>query len=563
MFLGSTVLAHAQIPQIDTRIPSEGANEGHVAVRFTLPPIEVGLRYPQGAPLIVIAPGGQGVGGLSGGAPYAMQGFVAATFLFPGGSEGPFQSDGTYDYRGERCILALRDVLRYCGGEGVDFQGRSIEQLLPVPVLTGEVGLTGLSNGGPISAAVLGSHGAELACVAYYVGWENPTGGQTVAVEVGARRYDCDPESDGDGNGLPEDDGKNPYLEGYGPTSMSIDYAGLTWDPSYAWVVTDPAQQQPPIERTGILFLDGNANGALDFVPPDGECLDQNGNGYLDLGDDYLLRPSVSYASGALCLHYARETVQAAFDRDVYHGAWPEDVATPAESEAFWSVRDATRFYESLAAACPELRVLLAFHTVDHVQADDGHPHIQQAYDGFRAGDLWCRLNPDEAYYRLLDPHPADLPADHDANLPVDWPDMKLFAEPYALSSTIAARAGVLEMADRTHYGWWSPNLDAPLARLAPMIEATHLRLCVSPHPAGASSWIDWRTCGASPAILRCYDASGRLLASRMLPIAPAGRLTLGMMLDAQSAVPAGGVLWLELRAGTRRVARRVIRLSH
>ncbi|MBD3335792.1 MAG: hypothetical protein GF355_09775, partial [Candidatus Eisenbacteria bacterium] len=205
----------AQPPTIDLELPSEAADGGNLAVRLTLPAPATGPRHADGAPLVVLAPGGHGSGSLGGGSGYAQHGLVAVAFLFPGGSDGPFHSDGAYDYRGEACQAALRDVLLFAGGEKDDALGRRVDDIVPFALRTDLVLLAGLSNGGPISAAVLGTWGLELPFLTAYVGWENPTNSQTVAVEVGTKRYDCAPEIDGDGNGIPDDDGKNPYLTGY------------------------------------------------------------------------------------------------------------------------------------------------------------------------------------------------------------------------------------------------------------------------------------------------------------------------------------------------------------
>jgi len=157
-------------PTINLRLPSDAAGGGTLAVRLTIPPQVIGPRYDEGAPVLVIAPGGQSVGGLNGGQSYALQGFVAVTFIFPGGTEGGFHSDGFYDYRGILCIQALRDVLLFAGGRKTDDLGRTIDAVLPFAPLTWMVGLIGSSNGGPISMATLVIYGTELPFVATYVG---------------------------------------------------------------------------------------------------------------------------------------------------------------------------------------------------------------------------------------------------------------------------------------------------------------------------------------------------------------------------------------------------------
>jgi hypothetical protein len=551
------ISARAQLPpSIDLNVPSEAAGGGTLAMRLTFPPVHVGPRFAWGAPVVVLAPGGHGVGSLMGGEPQAWQGMVAVTFLFPGGSQGPFHSDGEFDYRGIRCQQALRDALLLAGGELGDELGRTIDQILPFPVLTSQVILAGMSNGGPISMAVLATYGGDLGFVKGYVGWENPTSGQTVNVEVGGKGYDCDPEGDGDGNGYPEDDGKNPYLTAYTGSAMDMEYDRLAYDPTYVNLVRDPADQHPPFEREGILFLDGNGNGSVDFVFDDPGCFDVNENGRLDVGEDYVFYPLASYEFGDVLLHYSFETTLAAFEHDVYDGAWPTDVATPEECDAYWSLRDATRFYEDLAIALPDLRSILAFRIVDHVQAADEHIHIQHAYDGLRGQALWCRLNPDECYYRLVDPNPPVDPTDWDADLPVSWSDMGPYSEPYELSSHLAGEAAVIEMAERISTNNWAVNLSEPAVIEAP-IDLTRLALDVRPNPGGRSATVRWhlgaRACGR--ACLR--DVNGRLVGARTVGCSSAeGGFRLGDIFPRDGA---RGVYWLTLEVGPRVRARRVV----
>jgi hypothetical protein len=475
---------------LNLRLPSDGADGGTLAIRLVIPPQEIGLRYYDGLPILVVVPGGQGVGGLTGGMEYVELGFVVITFIFPGGTVGGFHSDGVFDYRGERCILALRDVLLFAGGRATDHLGYTITDIVPPPVLTEMVGMVGWSNGGPVSMATLATHAGDLDFVATYVGWENPTNGQTILVEAGGKFYDCDPNSDGDGNGIPNDDGKNPYITGYSPTSIAMDFDRLAYDPLYEWLLTDPAEQEPPVLQVGAVFLDGNGNGTLDTTGGDSECFDLNGNGRLDVGEDYRLRPTASYETGSLLLYHSVEVMNAATAQDLFGGTWPPELADAAACEEFWSWRDATRFYGTLAAALPDVRCLLVFNESDHVQAADEHPHIQQAYDGLQSGGVWCRLNPDEVYYRRFDSTPPHPPADNDANTPVSWPDMPGYHEPFGLDGDAATRAAVLEMADRAWTDDWSTNLAGLLVAVGDLHLNRRLELSIAPNPADAATLI-------------------------------------------------------------------------
>ena len=544
-------------PTINLRLPSSAAGGGTLAVRLTIPPQVVGPRYAEGAPIVVFVAGGHGTGTLNGGQSFALQGFVAVNFLFPGGVEGSFHSDGTFDYRGAQCIAALGDVILFAGGRKTDDLGRGIGQLLPFRALTEMVGLHGSSNGGPMSMAVLGTYGGELGFVTTYVGWENPTNSQTVVVEAGGKGYDCSPTVDGDGNGIPTDDGKNPYLASYGAASLGMEFGRLAYDSTVVWTATDPANLHPPVAHTGVLFLDGNGNGRLDTLLGDPDCYDANDNGRLDAGDDYLFRPLAAYDTGNLLLHYSIEVANEAQARQVFGATWPADVASPAENAGYWALRDATSFYAAVAAARPDLHCLLSFAAEDHVQASDDHLHIQQAYDGLRGGGIWCRLNPDEAYYRLVNSTPARPPADNDANVAVAWPAMGACAEEYPLSSTQGTLAAVMEMADRARGRNWLANLEGPVSDVESGRLAGSHGVRITPNPATAAAAIEWWGIEAGSATLRLYDVAGRRRAA--LPIVTSGRegrLGLERLLGAGSGL-SPGVYWLEFRAAGGRPIRR------
>jgi hypothetical protein len=536
VLLGLTAgAASAQPVAINLRLPSEAAGGGNLAVRLSIPPASVGARYPDEAPIIVFAAGGHGAGALAAGAEYAMQGFVVVSFLFPGGTSAPFHSDGSFDYRGQNCINALRDVIRYAGGLLPDDLGRTIQAVLPFPALMGMVGLTGSSNGGPISMAVLGQYGDQLPFLATYVGWENPTNGQTVAVEAGGKSYDCDPGNDGDGNGIPDDDGKNPYILGYGESITPMDFERLAYDPSFVRVYTDPAGIHAPIQRAGVLFLDGNHNGVMDVVPGGSECADVNGNGRLDSGEDYLLRPIAGYETGSFLLHFSLPTIQEAYARGVFERTWPADIAGPVTGGAYWSLRDATGFYGAIGQKRPDLHAMLVFAASDHVQAADEHIHIQQAYDGLRGQGIWCRLNPDRSYFLAVNASPPGDPVDTDANTAVAWPAMALYDEPYPVSSTQGATAGIMEMADRAYFGSWAPNLDGILngssANVSSAVSSRPV-LRVLPQPAGARSVLLLEGPWNGPVFVRLIRVDGRVVRERTLQCYPAEGVSLAQLTD-------------------------------
>ncbi len=446
---------------VDTRVPSAAAGPGgKLAVRITAP---AAPRYAGGAPVVVIAPGGHEPGSLNSGVPLTAQGFVLVTFLFPGGRDGIFYSDGVYDFRGPGCQLALADVLRFASGGLADSAGRSISNLAGVPCAADNVGVLALSNGGSITPCTLGDYGATLPGVRYMVGWENPTGPQTINADLGRTSFDCNPALDGDENGVTTDDGKNWAYAAYDTQTCMLDDAKLAWDPAFPVRYPDFARVRPTVIMPGTLFFDGNGNGVCDTVPGvQPRCLDLNGNGRLDPIEDYVVTGLPAYgpvtAGDSLKVFWSPTLLAAARDQGLFGPQWPRQVATPEMAQAYWDLRDATKHYAPLGAARPDFAAMMLYRKGDHVQAEDDHAHVRQAYDGFVNHGMWCRLNPDSAYYAYLAPLPAGY-VETPANAAVAGAEMKAHAEPNTVNLNTFDVAGVCEMADRVHYGVWDADL--------------------------------------------------------------------------------------------------------
>ncbi|MFM8393796.1 MAG: hypothetical protein ACKOB4_07695, partial [Acidobacteriota bacterium] len=177
-----TVAAQVQnssgIATTDVLLPSEstGVSGGTLALRIFSPSGSSMMRHNEGAPVLILAPGGETPGTLEAPIPRAT-GAIRIAFLYPGGRDGTTQraSSGSYDYRGERSIAAMRDVILYAAGQLPDSQGRLINQVVPVPVQTANIGLFGSSNGGNMVVAVLARHGRQLSrFVRYIIQWESP-----------------------------------------------------------------------------------------------------------------------------------------------------------------------------------------------------------------------------------------------------------------------------------------------------------------------------------------------------------------------------------------------------
>ena len=119
--------------------------------------------------------------------------------------------------------------------------------------------------------------------------------------------------------------------------------------------------------------------------------------------------------------------------------------------------------YDEVGLESPDLKVLLVFADLDHVQAAADKPHIHQAFDGFKkTADLeWVRLNPDRCYVEQINPVSGNLAPDWDANTePGDWLDSEAWGFPVlSIARGEVWLAAVAEMADRVQADNWEMNL--------------------------------------------------------------------------------------------------------
>lgn len=396
------------------------AGVGNIAVRLELPEKP---RYPEGAPVVVHASTffAQSVGFHRRFDTFRV-GAISIAYLRPGRDDplSGAQSDGEPDHGGPDSLAALRDVIRFASGVIPNHEGFYIDELLEITPLTDNVGMFASSHSGIVATNVLAYHGEELTTLKYLVGRENPTRDEMYPLELGYF-----------------DDRRNPiynphyHPEDYTPTTLHIDYSTASW------------LQNAEYPRGRIYFM--GADGNPDHFLHEEICPEMWGKRY-----------------------YSRALTQALFDNGALRlGDWPDDLATPEETHAAWPFRTTVDNYPSIGVSLPELRVILVFAELDHVQAAPDKPHIHQAYDGFRKGaGLWVRMNPDRAYVQTLDEkYGAEFP-DNPANTePVDWQEAPKWGFPGVTPTTKyeVPLAAVAEMADRVRANDWSPDLNEVL----------------------------------------------------------------------------------------------------
>ncbi|HEY5271309.1 MAG TPA: hypothetical protein VII97_13310, partial [Anaerolineales bacterium] len=259
--------------------------------------------------------------------------------------------------------------------------------------------------------------------VQYFVGRENPTVDALSCLEAG---YLNDA-------GQPVYNPFYNYPASYTSAAINLTYTNVLWDATY----TD--------DHTGAV---GTA------------YLDLDGSGTIS-ANDYVLSWRVPILFGKRT--YSVALTQALLDNGALTlSTWPADLATPEEAARDWPFRQSTGHYVDLRSKMPDLKVMLVFAQVDHVQVAQDKPHIHQAFQGFRfEAGLWVRLNPDRAYVQSLLPAAGEDFPDNPANTqPEDWMQVGKYAYPgQGTAAHLVPLAAVAEMADRTHFGRWDENL--------------------------------------------------------------------------------------------------------
>jgi len=483
-----------------------GLPTGTLAVRVFGPPAGQ-ARYPHGAPVVVWVPGAEGAGSLSEPLPLATD-TVRITFLFPGGCAGPICSDGAYDYRGARCIAALRDVTLYAGGALTDVTGHAIDDVVVVPVLHDNVGLFGASNGGNIVAAVAAFYGDALtAHLRYLVQWESPVSSQMATGELGPPRQDCP-------TGTAEVMSANPRYQAYGPLTATVDYTQL------AFTTTNPAH---------TVFWDGDGDGRYTTVTDTHtgcQTPDLDLDGVMSTTEDF---PLGGYDDGTKQV-YSRPATHAMAEQSIFSPSpWPSDIANPAQADVFWDLREAVRLYLTATLEIPDLEGMILASTMDHVQIAPDRPHIRQAFEGWMEAGAWAKINPAPHYAVEIDPALAartDLPDNAANTLPDDW-SAGDYAYPDDLDRVYQA-AAVHEMADRVpvYVDLPSGSTGSPSGTLAVRIDAPSPGRARYPDGAPVLIWVHG---GYTPGKL-CND----------LPDAAADLIVVNFLFPGGSA-PVGG----------------------
>jgi len=398
-----------------THIWSEG--NGRVAVRIEVP---ISTRYPEGAPIVVEA-----------STWFVDQvefhrrndtrkiGAVTVSYIWPGRKDyhRDIASDGVFDHGGPFSLLAFRDVIQFAAGMRPDIDGHYMQDLLNFSVLYENLGIFASSHAGVVATNMLAHHGSYLPGVKYLIGRENPTRDEMYPLELGHFDDQDRPVH-------------NPFFNEshYSTTEVIVDYSTVGW-----------YQVHP--DSTGRPYF-----AEKEPLP------------------EHILHPEICPKMWGK-RYYSRAITRALLENGALTlDQWPEDLATPAETEAAWPFRICIHNYPAFLVEAPDLKVMLVFSQDDHVQTAPTKPHIHQAWDGFhKTANLWTRMNPDRAYLKSINPDYGSGFPDNPANQePLDWINIRDWGFPAEMGTRQDVwLASCAEMADRIKANDWSNNLDS------------------------------------------------------------------------------------------------------
>jgi hypothetical protein len=415
----------------DIRVPSIAAgNDGTLAVRVISPTFG-NERYKEGAPVIIFMQGGYEVKGIGHSLPNTVDDIIIVTFIYPGGIDpwSNISSDGVYDWRGENCIKALRDVILFCTGMLKDSEGRNIDEIIPASVLHDNIGLIGISNGGNIISAVSAIYGDLFAeNLRYIIQWETPVNSQIACRDLGRVVLDWTTGIRGDY--------ENPYYLNYQYPFLEVDYSNLAYNNT--------------LSRFQI-FHDGNNDGEYTTIlgGQGVQTPDLNNNDKIDIGEDY---PVGNYSDGNKYI-YSREITMGLAEHDVFNGEWPEDIANVSEANRYWNLRESVVLYNRIVEKIPNIETMILASVDDHVQIEDTKPHVRLAFDGWKTANAnWIKINPDRSFLIKADPRLAkhnDLPNTKPNLPPSNWTDHQSYCYPDDIYDGTVQLAAIYQMADR------------------------------------------------------------------------------------------------------------------
>lgn len=432
---------------LSTYVPSEAAPGAGLAVNliYTQNP-----RYKDGAPVLVLVPGGNRNQGLDFSMHAAQQGFVEIRFAFPGGGKPGFMSSGIYDNRGIKCQEALRDVLRFAAGEIDDNQGKKISELLPFRTSSKSIGAVGWSNGGNLLLVTLAKYLDSLPFLSWMAFYESPVGAM---FQTGAL-------------GSSQDMFINKhYRQGTAATGqVVVDFRKLRYQPGATKSPGSHKKLDEP-EIPGLVFFDENGNGvweeSSEFAVP-----------YTtDIGiEKQIYPPQVVKALSNLPEFQVEKKPESKGEKSA-GGDKPAaskfrlPVANYEESQAFFRERDGSLYVKQILRQRPDLAITIFASQLDHFQRQNDHPHIALLYNAMlESKPKFLRLNPSSVYVGHVGHMKSSTFVENRPNSSIEADKIDQYLEPEGLLPDYAyMEAAACELADRVETGKWNKVLQAPL----------------------------------------------------------------------------------------------------
>ena len=482
---------------VSTFLPSGSAPGRGLAINIIYPQKP---RYKEGAPIVVVVPGGDTANGLNFCLHAAQIGCIEIRLAFPGGGTGNFKSSGINDYRGIRSQKALRDVLLFAAGKMQDFRNHTIADLVPVPLSKNNFGVVGWSNGGNVALITMEKYAHQLGFINWLVLYECPIGSLFFPPSLGSK-----------------DDFllNNHYRQGSAATGHClIDFRKLAWQAD--------ARQNPGLykkmgeaELPGVVYFDDNQNGKWDestefafnycvdhglrkkFYPPDItsalERLKVFANGAEPPAAAAAAPPPITpqattqatvpaepkksiidkitskttelrnkfKKSHVVPVKSTKTVAPVETIEEKNTKYWPATVATLAEAENYFQERDGSTSIPAICSLYPDLLITIFASQVDHLQTQPDHPHITLQYNAFLDnGAHWIRLNPETIYLAELTNMNKQNFAQSKPNAPIDAENIVDYLEPDGiLSDYVFIDTTIAELTDRKH----TNNLSSPL----------------------------------------------------------------------------------------------------
>lgn len=406
---------------VSTYVPSAAAPGNGIAVNIIYPQK---VRYKAGAPIAIVVNGNESLS-LQMSMHAANSGIAEVRFAYPGRGPRQFHSDGIFDNFGDSCSTALKDVVLFMKGESNDYKGRSVRDLIPVPLDQSVVGLVGWETGANLALVTMAKYADKIPFISYLAFFEGAVGSMFIPDNLGTvKSLQVNPH----------------YKQGSAATGqILVDYRKLMYEPN-AQLHPGVNKRKGDAELKGVLYFDENQNKKWDeaveyalsyasevgldkqiYAPPICDALLRHSVFLKSLGKlpeetDDKDKKKVEEKKGLLGL----VKIGSADSKDKEEKdkgkekkkkkrtyletiRWPTTIATLPESRAYYESRDGSLYVKEVCEKYPKLVVGLFGAVVGHSQRQPDHPHIALLYNQFlEMKPRFLRLNPEPVYVSAL-----------------------------------------------------------------------------------------------------------------------------------------------------------------